>query len=452
MKKRRLKNKVLYNLIPILIIFFLFLGAFGIYKFVFQEKDLLFLEQIESSTYANITHYAIYGIHMNIEGNITLNQTPEQIDLVLANAKTEKKLNWELTQENNKYSFSTSNYINEGINLENLPQENLYLLIKTIEKNENNEIVTKYYSVENESNYQDLEYYTLTKNNKNNKIDIEWNTYEECPTLRFKIKEATLPNEVYDITIDPGHDARDPGKAVCSNGYDPDWSGKCQEGTLYKESDLNLITSLKLKSELEKMGYKVAMTRETEEDEVNIYDSMGSATMANDTKSKFNLAIHHNSSGINGGDYYLKGLEIYIANDTNIDFAKNILSEIIINANTQASPKKQYLVEPGIYQRFFTEDEILDDTVQPSNKTTNTIYYYNLREIGGISTNASNDGRYAPYYPKNEHYNSNNTAESYLLELGYMDNVSELENIVNNSQGYATGIASAIQKYLEQEK
>ena len=110
-----------------------------------------------------------------------------------------------------------------------------------------------------------------------------------------------------------------------------------------------------------------------------------------------------------------------------------------------------YSVKDGIYQRFFTEEEIANDDVQPSNKTTNTIYYYNIREVGGISTNATNDGRYYPTYPKNEHYNSNNTAESYLFELGYMDNYQNLLNIMNNSEGYAKGIAEGLKNYLEQE-
>ena len=43
---------------------------------------------------------------------------------------------------------------------------------------------------------------------------------------------------------------------------------------------------------------------------------------------------------------------------------------------------------------------------------------------------------------------SNNTAEGYLLELGYIDNVKELQNILDNPKGYAKGIAKALDKYL----
>ena len=458
MKKRRRKNskKYLTILVPICIVLLLALLIFVGYNLIFKERTKKFLETIDTTAYVEINSYAIYGIHMNLEGTFTLPESIEDVKLVLTNGDYEQEIPWNLEQDNNSYTFQTSEYINEGINLEKLPTGEYYLLIKTTNQDENNNPITKYYSLENNSDYKDLEYYTLTKDNKNNKIDIEWNTYEQFPTLRFHIYETELPEDVYDITIDPGHDASDPGKSICLNGnniYDPDYYGYCYNGgTLYTESDFNLEISQALKTKLESLGYKVTMTRNTLEDYVEIYDPMGSATMANDTKSKFNFAIHHNSSGVDGGLSYLNGTEIYIANDTNLDLAEIFMQELIDTANTAPSYKSLYKVADGIYQRFFTEEEIAEDDVQPSNKTTDTIYYYYIREVGGISTHATNDGRYSPTYPKNEHYNSNNTAEPYLFELGYIDNLTDLQNMINNQSGYADAIANALQKYLEEEK
>ena len=458
MKKRnKWKKNMLRNGIPILIASVLMLSIFIGYKIVTKQNTKNFLENIDSSTYAYINHYAIYGIHMNIEGSFTLNEKPQNVSLVLANGKDEIELPWETTKEENNYTFKTSEYINEGINLEKLPEKELYLLIKA-EYLRDDKITTKYYSVKNNSEYKNLEYYTLTKNNKNNKIDIEWNTYEECPTLRFQIKETKLPEDVYDITIDPGHDATDPGKTIClSNNtiYEPTSNGYCLQGDMYKENNMNLYVSQALKEKLENLGYKVIMTRNKEEDKVNIYTPYGSATMANDTKSKFNFAIHHNSSGEVGGVSYLKGYEIYVANNITFDLAEKFIENLKNETNTNPSPKEKYRVAEGIYQRFFTENEILEDDVQPSNKTTENIYYYYIREVGGISTHATNDGRYANigpyYYQKNEHYNSNNTAEPYLFELGYMDNIEDFNNLNQKRENYANAMAYAIQKYLEQE-
>lgn len=457
-KRKKLSKNMLKNVIPLGVATLMMVSIFVGYKIMTRQKEKSFLENIDSSTYAYIDHYAIYGIHMNIAGSFTLTENPQNISLVLANGKEEITLPWETTKENNKYTFKTSNYINEGINLEKLPEKELYLLIKADYLNEDNKNVTKYYSVKNNSKYDRLEYYTLTKNQKNNKITIEWNTYEECPTLRFQIKETKLPEDVYDITIDPGHDVTDPGKTVCLNNgriLDPTSNGYCPEGTMYKENNMNLYVAKALKEKLENLGYKVIMTRNTEEDKVNIYTPYGSATMANDTKSKFSLAIHHNSSGVSGGDKNLKGYEVYVANDITFDLAEQFVESLKEETHMSPSPKEKYAIEPGIYQRFFTESEILEDDVQPSNKTTNNIYYYYIREVGGISTHATNDGRYANigpyYYQKNEHYDSNNTAEPYLFELGYMDNVEDLNNINQNREGYANALANAIQKYLEQE-
>ena len=360
MKKRRRKNskKYLTILVPICIVLLLALLIFVGYNLIFKERTKKFLETIDTTAYVEINSYAIYGIHMNLEGTFTLPESIEDVKLVLTNGDYEQEIPWNLEQDNNSYTFQTSEYINEGINLEKLPTGEYYLLIKTTNQDENNNPITKYYSLENNSDYKDLEYYTLTKDNKNNKIDIEWNTYEQFPTLRFHIYETELPEDVYDITIDPGHDASDPGKSICLNGnniYDPDYYGYCYNGgTLYTESDFNLEISQALKTKLESLGYKVTMTRNTLEDYVEIYDPMGSATMANDTKSKFNFAIHHNSSGVDGGLSYLNGTEIYIANDTNLDLAETFMQELIDTENTAQSYKSLYKVEDGIYKRFFS--------------------------------------------------------------------------------------------------
>lgn len=452
-KRKKLKRKILSGFLTLcftlLIIGVLYCG----YLIIFKEKDKEFLEKIETTAYIDIDKYAIYGIHMNLEGKFTLPEASNEITLLLTDGSTEIPIEWELEElENNTYEFKTSEYINEGLVLEDLPIGQYYLVIKTKNLDEDQKEIIKYYSVTNNSSYENLEYYTLTKNNKNNKIDIEWNTYEEIPTLRFTIKETTLPEDVYDITIDPGHHAKDSGKTACSDGSTPnDYYGYCYSGDTITEADTNLEVALKLKEILENMGYKVAMTRDDKEDVVEIYEKYGSATMANDTHSKFNFAIHHNSSGVSSGVSYLKGLELYIANNTNLDFAKLLVENITTKAETTTSPKELYKVDDGIYQRFFTKEEIAEDDVQPSNKTTDTIYYYYIREVGGISTNATNDGRYYPTYVKNEHYDSNNTAESYLFELGYMDNYQDLLNILNNKDNYAEGIAEALQKYLDQE-
>ena len=431
---RRMKEKYLKIFVPLLVgLIFILLIWVG-YKLIFGKK-LSFLETIDKSVYADINYDAIYGIHLNFKGSINLPENYHDMKLVLANGKDEIEIPIEVKEKDGKREFVTSNFINKGINLEYLPVGTYYLLIKA-STNENNKEVEKYFSVTNKTDYDNLEYYTLTKNGKNNKIDIEWNTYEECPTLRVTVKETSLPSDVYDITIDPGHGGVDTGAI----GY--------LDGVEYRESNLNLTVSLALKKILEERGYKVAITRSSDEN-IEIYEKGGSAVLANETKSKFNFALHHNSFEYQTEE--LNGLEVYVASDIEFDFANLLIENIIKETGTQISPKEIYQTVPGIYQRYFSEDDIAEDEVQPSNKTTSMIYYYNIRELGGISTHSTNDGRYKDIngYPANPYYNANVTTEPYLLELGYVNNEENLRLIVGNEEKYALGIANAIEKYLE---
>ena len=128
------------------------------------------------------------------------------------------------------------------------------------------------------------------------------------------------------------------------------------------------------------------------------------------------------------------GLEVYVAGNSKFDLAKLLVSNICEYGKTSTSTKEEFKVENGIYQRFS------DDGVTP--------YYYMIREVGGIATHAYVDGSNTNY-DENPYYNSNNTAEGYLLELGYIDNVNELKNILDNPEGYARGIALALKEYLE---
>ena len=427
-KKARRKKFIIKLFFALLIIVAILIGFF-----VFTRKDIEFLKNIDYKNSGDITYYDIYGIHMNFNGVFELSDDFSNPKLVLANGNKENVIDWKLDNDGNSYSFETSNYINDGINLESLDTGTYYLLIKA-ETKENDETVYKYFPLTNATEYDDLTYYTLTKNDSNKKIDITWDRFENNELLSFNIKNTKLPDDVYDITIDPGHDSNDAGMIVCANGEVPNNSGECANSKAYKESDINFTVSEALKEELESLGYKVKLTRNSKEDTVPTYGEMGSGTTANATKSKFNFALHHNSTNVPGGMATTHGLEVYVAGDSKFDLAKLLVENVCKYGKTSVSTKNEFKVEDGIYQRFS------DDGITP--------YYYMIREVGGIATHAYVDGS-NENYGKNSYYNSNNTAEGYLLELGYIDNVKELENILDNPSGYAEGIAKALEEYLD---
>ena len=424
-KRNRFIIKMFFLLIVITIV-----GVF----LVFKSKDVFFLNSIDYENSGNITYYDIYGIHMNFKGVFELSKKLSNPKLVLANGNKEKVIDWKLDNEGDSYSFKTSNYINDGINLESLDAGTYYLLIKA-ESKKNEETIYKYFPLVNATEYDGLTYYTLTKNNSNQKIDITWDRFEDNEILSFNIENTDLPNDVYDITIDPGHDGNDAGTIVCENGDVPNNAGKCVNSKAYKESDINFTVSKALKEELESLGYKVKLTRDSKTDTVPTYGEMGSATTANASRSKFNFSLHHNSTNVPGGMATTHGLEVYVAGDSKFDLAKLLVESVCEYGKTSASTKKEFKVSDGIYQRFS------DDGITP--------YYYMIREVGGVATHAYVDGSNKKY-DENPYYDSNNTAEGYLLELGYIDNVKELQNILDNPKGYAKGIAKALDKHLNE--
>lgn len=424
MAKRKKKKSGNIKIVFIL----LFLIITGAILFYLINKEF-FLSKINYDMSGNITYYDRYGIHINFKGDFKLDNGYSNPILVLSNGIDEFTIDWNIQNNGNDYSFETSKYINDGINLEKLKNGTYYLLIKVDSAEEN-----EYFPLINKTNYNDITYYSLTKNGSNQKIDIAWDRYEGHELLGFHISTTTLPDDVYDITIDPGHDGNDSGMIVCADGSVPNNQGECYGSTAYKESDINFTVATALKDELEKMGFKVKLTRDSKDDTVPTYGDMGSGTAANTTKSKFNLALHHNSTNVPGGMANTHGLEIYVAGDSKFDLAKSLVENICEYGKTDVSTKKEFKVEDGIYQRFS------DDGITP--------YYYMIREVGGIATHAYVDGSNTDYN-ENPYYDSNDTAESYLMELGYIDNVRELENILDNPKGYAKGIALSIEEYLK---
>lgn len=163
-KKARRKKFIIKLFFALLIIVAILIGIF-----VFTRKDIEFLKNIDYKNGGDITYYDIYGIHMNFNGVFELSDDFSNPKLVLANGNKENVIDWKLDNDGNSYSFETSNYINDGINLESLDTGTYYLLIKA-ETKENDETVYKYFPLTNTTEYDNLTYYTLTKNNSKNKI------------------------------------------------------------------------------------------------------------------------------------------------------------------------------------------------------------------------------------------------------------------------------------------
>ena len=75
--------------------------------------------------------------------------------------------------------------------------------------------------------------------------------------------------------------------------------------------------------------------------------------------------------------------------------------------------------------------------------TTKSVYYYIIRETGGIVTGAYVDDRNSDKF-YNPYVYSNVGTEAYLLEIGYISNKWDLNNILEKKDRYVSSIVDSI--------
>jgi len=372
-----------------------------------------------------ITSYTIYGNFFNLEGYI--NDNNKDLKLVLKSNNNE--LEYEIISElkDNRVYFKTNKLINEGINLEEINNGNYLVLLKS-----NN----NYYTLAKKNKYNELNYYTITKDKKNKEINISFMKFDDKEYLMFNVNDTDLPNNIYDIVIDPGHGGKDVGAS--SNGN--------------HESDFTLDYSLSLKEKLEDIGLKVKITRDKDVSIPN-YGESGRVSIPYQVKAKLMLSIHLNSSNSKTSE---GGVEIYVPNNANLSFAKDLANNIVSNTSTIYSKNPESRIDNGVYLRTLSKSDIenmkkdaIENNYTPYEKaSTSSTYYYIIRETGGIITGAYNDDR-NPKKDGNPYVNSNHGCESYLVELGYITSSKNLEILKQEKEKYIDAIVKSVKDYLE---
>ena len=415
-----MKKVILFIIILIIGIF-----AFFFYKSNVKEDKLTdILDDINEEFL--LENISIFGTHLNIKGCI--DKKIDSLELILKNKEEEIVLDSKIDIKDNETCFYISDNNNDGINLDMLKEGNYLLLIKSGDK---------YYSFKNNSKSKNLEYYTITKNNSNNKIEILFDKLDTKNYIEFKIQESELPKDVYDIAIDPGHGGKDSGAI-----------GKINRKNYY-EKDSTLEISLLLKEKLENDGFKVILTREKDINLEN-YNKGGRAVIANQYNTKYSISLHLNSST---GTQKYGGVEVYVPNDIDLTLAKLLAKNIAYKFNY--SKKQTNRLDDGIYYTYLDKNDIEEskkkmeeNDMKPYNIYEGAPYMYMIRELGGIHTHAHVDDR-NDYYGLNPYYNSNKTTEPYLIEMAYMNYESDLKKIVNEPEVFASAIEKALTDYLD---
>lgn len=384
---------------------------------------------------AETTSVYTYGKSLNINGKIS-NVSKDNFEsarlYITDGINYEQSYNLDYSFEGNNLIFSSS-LINSELIIDNLENSEYYILLRL---KVNNSIEPKYYSFQNSSGNENIEYYTITKDGTNRKALIAFSEKDyndkKYNLLTINIENTSLPDDIYDIVIDAGHGGTDSG----------------EKNAEITEADIALNYSKNLKEKLENLGYKVKLTRDdsnTDEfSSTNMYDSNGRISIACRTKAKLMISFHIN----NDSNSRLTGLEIYSPCKSNLDFAKEMANKINEYSTITFSNNNSFKQLDGVYVRNFTKQVIkeYENTAnkkgyEPYNITLDTPYLYTIREVGGIATGAYVDGRNTSY-SANRYYKSNQGIECYQLELGYIKN--DLEIIKNEEDEIVRAIAETI--------
>ena len=422
------------------VLILIFIIAIGVFAYIYitnKNEEIPILETEKEKV--TIDNYYVYGSHFDLEGSFNIEDANfEDIVLTLYNGEF-KDIKIDYDQDVTNITFNINKEeINNGFNLEDLERGTYYLFIKAIyapeEDDEENKEV--YYALDNQTEYDEVTYYTLHENN--NKIEI--NSNNDYPTMMFNVTEKKDNEEVYDITIDPGHGGMDSGAVVGD----------------VSEEELTMQIAEATKKALEEEGFTVKLTRTdgeyTENEIMEEYNEHGRAVIPQEVKSKYAISLHFNSNSYES----VRGLEIYTANNINYDLANSLVENITNDTGIETSTNRLYRVNPGVYTHNFTESEVEnalagyeEKDYVPYNVTTNSNYLYMIRETGGILTGAYVDDSNEEEVGVNPYYNSNIGVETYLLELGYLTNPDELDLITSNIDNYAKAIAQSFSENIQ---
>ena len=419
---------------------------------------LVFCVYIVRTTYINIpmldiedervsiNELYIYGTHLNMDGNVSFIDDVELVlydgnfitydinDLGVREDEYDKLIDSSYMGDFDR-RFNLSDYVNDGLYLDNIPLGDYYLFLRS-KYMDGEEEKYKYYALDNKSGYDDTTYYTISNFNK--KIVIE--NEDKYPTMMMHV-DKNKDDNIYDIVIDPGHGGIDGGA----------------DNKGYKETDFNMDIAIKVKDKLEDYGFKVKLTHNKgqlkSDDRLEEYGKGGRAVISSEVKAKYLFSLHLNSSSSSK----VNGLEVYTATNINYDFAKMLVKNITSLTGVGYSGNKTNKIDNSIYSRNFTESEVNrtikdyeNKKLNPYDVSTNSNYYYMIRETGGIVTGAYVDNRNSKIIG-NPYTKSNVGTESYLLELGYISNEKDLNIMINGLDKYVDAIAMSIKSLYDDE-
>ncbi|MGL4952749.1 MAG: N-acetylmuramoyl-L-alanine amidase family protein [Culicoidibacterales bacterium] len=273
-------------------------------------------------------------------------------------------------------------------------------------------------------------WYTMTRKKRAKMITLE---ADEQRLLLEVTTVKKLPDEVYDIVIDPGHGGLDSG----TTGYG-----------LY-ESDEVLKISKYLQEQLTKKGFKVKLTRTTDVEpagdesfngEESPYYENGRIEQVYASQAKIFISNHLNATESS----LASGFQLYSSYLTT-----NTLAQTLADSMLAIGMEASTLDNPGARgSGTFQTTDVCVERIEGEQhcRYEEEDYYFTVRESGGEATSAQKLQLYNKSYQSIPNYG----AQAVLIEYGFINNLRENTLWQENWQSYADAVVEAIVKYVNE--
>lgn len=258
----------------------------------------------------------------------------------------------------------------------------------------------------------ELSGYTITRGGQN----LHYRFYSEKGQLVLDVTaETVLPEEVFDVIIDPGHGGEDNGAAH------RDRLEKMEnlQSSLYMAE---LFNAAGLKAALARDGdYSPGLPGATEED-INPYVTDGRIYQSYNKQAKYYISNH-----LNGGAR--RGWQLYRSVQAD-DGWQQAISAALLAYGHEPNDDFPGFGSAGIYRRYSQDDA-----------TTSRDYYFVLRETGGELTIPY---RFAETHPQ---IDLRRGAEAMLVEYLFLDSNNDMKYWDENWQGLVEAVVKGCLRY-----
>ncbi len=237
----------------------------------------------------------------------------------------------------------------------------------------------------------------------------------------LEVTPTELPEEIYDIVIDPGH-----------QNYDNNWLDLGVRANDLIEAQENYKMAIALKNEFEKYGLNVLLTR-GEDEAVNTYNEDGRLNRAYDSQAKYYIEVQlvgsDNSNAL--------GTQIVYSSYSSPRLASAVFRQLIENTRLQSTGVSGTGNIPGVV---------------PSGRANGFDGRMVIRESGGKALTAATFSEKAQEENSEFALNNRRGIQTLTIEYIYLTHPSSVEYWLDEYELYAQQTVQGFVNYFQLDK